>query len=126
MATQIDIRELAAAVKAKRGNRGLRAVAEEIGEVSASTLSRVEQGKIPDLDSYMRICHWLGMPADHFRRRTGGEEAPAHASEMSTRDMVAAHLKADRTLDPDTSEALIKMIRFAYEAMGKGEIGKGE
>jgi hypothetical protein len=36
-------------VKSKRASRGLRAVAHEIGNVSASTLPRIEQGSIPNV-----------------------------------------------------------------------------
>jgi len=46
------------AIKARRGHRSLREVAEEIG-VSASTLSRIENGSVPELDSYVKISAWL-------------------------------------------------------------------
>jgi transcriptional regulator with XRE-family HTH domain len=124
MASQIDIRELAAVLKARRGKMGLRTLAEEIGGVSAPTLSRIEQGKVPDLDTYLRICRWLQVPADRFRTEGGGkfgEEAG-----METKDVVAAHLRADRELDPETSEALIRMIRLAYDAAARGELDKNK
>jgi len=50
MAGDINVRELAALVRSKRGLRGLRATAQEIG-ISAATLSRVEQAKTPDLET---------------------------------------------------------------------------
>src|SRR5689334_14539621 len=88
MASEIDIHELAKSIRAKRGKRGLRAVAEEIGGVSASTLSRIEQGKVPDLDTFIRLCKWLGVPADRFT--TNAEQAAKE--DISTSDIVAAHL----------------------------------
>ena len=46
----------------KRGGRGIRAVAKEIG-VSPSTLSRVENGHLPDLENYRKICAgWASNP----------------------------------------------------------------
>ncbi len=131
MAEQINFRDLAAMVRAKRGKRGLRDVARDIGEVSASTLSRIEQGKVPDLGTFTRICQWLGVPSERFM--IGAEHSPGVAestapyfpnSSIHTPDIVAAYLRADRTLDPDTAEALVKMIQLAYAAADRGELGK--
>lgn len=130
MATTINIRELAAMLRARRGQRGLRAVAQEIGGISASTLSRVEQGKIPDLDTFLRLCRWLGVSPEQF---TTGKEEQMQATSSSAppdpdmrRDIITAHLRADRTLDPETAEALVTMIRLAYEAVERGELGRGK
>jgi transcriptional regulator with XRE-family HTH domain len=113
MTSEIDIQELARSIRAKRGDRGLRAIAKEItetiGEVSASTLSRVEQGKVPDLDTFIRLCKWLGLSTSDFAML----ETDLN-SEGKTLDVVAAHLRADRTLDSKTVEALVTMIQMAY------------
>jgi len=45
-------------VKAKRGSGGIRCAAKEIG-ISAATLSRIENGKLPDLLNFAKICRWL-------------------------------------------------------------------
>jgi transcriptional regulator with XRE-family HTH domain len=107
---QFDIKKLAALVQTKRGERGLRETAKDIGGVSASTLSRIEQGNVPDLETFMRLTSWLGVSADDFligqarlRQKTGGE-------------LCEAHLRADRTLPPEAIDALAQMIRFAYKA----------
>jgi hypothetical protein len=50
MKSSLDIEKLSSLVRSKRGNKGLRDIAKEIGNVSSSTLSRVENGKIPDID----------------------------------------------------------------------------
>ncbi len=39
---------------------------EEIGDVSAATLSRIEQGKIPRCDTFIKICKWLDVTTDTF------------------------------------------------------------
>lgn len=121
MANEIDIGELARMIRAKRGTRGLRAIANEIGDVSASTLSRIEQGKVPDLDTFIRLCKWLGVSADHF---TVTREPISTEEKSSTQDVIAAHLRADRALDPQTAEALVKMIQIAYAAVDSGHLGK--
>src|SRR5437016_14106668 len=113
MSEGVDIRRLSALVRAKRGDRGLRSVAQEIGDVSASTLSRIEQGKVPDLDTFLRLCRWLGVSADEFMQSPA---VTAPEAEVGRMDVIAAHLRADRTLDRATARALERMIHLAYEA----------
>lgn len=62
MVSYLDIERLASLVRSKRGSRGLRETAKEIGNVSPSTLSRVENGKTPDMDTFLAICDWLEVP----------------------------------------------------------------
>ena len=105
-------------LKTKRAGRGLRTVADEIGGVSASTLSRIEQGNVPDLETFMRICQWLGVSADEFRPK--GAHGPS-ADVPEPAEVIEAHLRADRTLPPDAVDALSQMIRFAYKAAKAGK-----
>lgn len=106
---------LADMIKAKRGNRGLRETAQEIGGVSAPTLSRIENGNLPDIDTYFRICKWLDVPTDYFTA-----EAKNTSKKIgSTKKEVIAHLRADKTLPPSTAEALIEMINLAYAKINK-------
>ena len=111
MTNHIDMGRLSEALKAKRGNRGLRAVADEIteniGQVSASTLSRIEQGKIPDLDTFVKVCKWIGISTEQFL--AGVENVKSDSAKV-----IEAHLRADRTLDPKTITAISEMIRLAY------------
>jgi transcriptional regulator with XRE-family HTH domain len=100
-------------VIAKRDGRGLRATAAEIGGVSASTLSRIEQGKVPDLDTFLRLCRWLGVSPEEF---TEGPPIKAAEDDGQRVDVIAAHLRADRTLDRATARALERMVRLAYQA----------
>lgn len=126
MSGEIDIYELASQLRAKRGRRGLREVAEEIGGVSASTLSRVEQGKIPDLDTFVRICRWLDVSMDTFIIKDvqpGSEESSlSGVVSQASPQVLTVHLRADKTLDPKTAKALAHLIQLAYEAIEQGEI----
>jgi len=111
MAT-IDIEKLAQLVKSKRGSRNLREIATEIKnevgeEVSISTLSRIEQGKIPDLSTYMKICEWLNVSPNEFSLND-------EKKEKSHKEEIFFHLRADQSLSPEISEALSKMIEIAY------------
>ncbi len=115
----VDSHRLAARVIAKRGTRGLRATAKEIGGISPSTLSRVEAGKVPDLDTFLRLCDWLEASPEEF---TGKSRSGVVGDETPRLEVIAAHLRADRTLDRETARALERMVRLAYEAAAAGRL----
>jgi transcriptional regulator with XRE-family HTH domain len=104
MSNSLDTLKFSEMIKSKRGKTGLRQLATEIG-ISASTLSRVEQGNLPDIDTYIKLCEWLGVSTDYFT---------TNQNVSDTQNDVVAHLRADRTLPPATAEALIQMIKIAY------------
>ena len=106
MQSTLNTELLAGMLKNKRGNKGLRAVADEIGGVSFATLSRIEQGKVPDVDTFIRICKWLEVIKD----------AHSAAAAVSTKDHVVAHLRADKALSNTMSDMLINMINMAYNS----------
>ena len=113
--SELDTEKLAALVRAKRGKQGLREAAAD-AKVSPSTLSRVEQGKVPDIDTFARLCSWLGVtPADLLPRLASVHDKP-HEVERTTPELVEMHLRADRLLDRDTADALVTMVRLAYAA----------
>ena len=115
----VDFKKFAAMLKAKRAARGLRQAAEEIGGVSSSTLSRIEQGNVPDLETFMRICRWLGVSADEFRPKATIKDS---GEPPEPEEVIEAHLRADRTLPPEAIDALAQMIRFAYKAAKAGKL----
>lgn len=108
MSTTLNSDLLAGMVKEKRGKRGLRDVSTEIGDVSPATLSRIEQGKIPDVDTFIKLCKWLGTPTDTFIVDHTGVEI------KSNKEHIVAHLRADKELEPSTIQMLLKMIDLAY------------
>jgi transcriptional regulator with XRE-family HTH domain len=122
MVEQLNLTEFAAMVRTKRDGHGLRATATEIGEVSPSTLSRIEQGKVPDLDTFMRICRWLGVSPERFMSTTGQLQSSPGPNHVDAAEKIAVHLRADRTLDPKTADALVQMIRLAYDAAKHGKL----
>lgn len=109
MSKSLDTNKLADLLRSKRGSKGLRLIASEIGGVSASTLSRIEQGNLPDIETFLRICDWLEVTPDFFTKNEAMNGKPS-------KNQVIAHLRADRTLPPATAEALIQMINLAYES----------
>lgn len=52
--------KLGAALREKRGKKGLREVAEESG-ISLATFSRIENGSAVDIDTFQLAMRWLGI-----------------------------------------------------------------
>lgn len=100
---------LSSMVRAHRNEKVLRDAAREIGGISPSTLSRIEQGHIPDVETFIKVCQWLGEPTETF-------VIPAEQSSRanSGQQKIIAHLRADKALSPKTVEMLVKVIELAY------------
>jgi transcriptional regulator with XRE-family HTH domain len=108
MANYLDIEKLASLVRTKRRERGLREVSKEIGTVSPSTISRVENGKVPDIDTFLILCDWLDVsPAALL-----GDDRVREVE--STPDRIAFLLQSDSNLDPSIANALALLIKAAY------------
>lgn len=108
MSRAINTQKLAEMVKSKRNRKGLRETATEIGDISASTLSRIEQGKLPDVETYIKLCDWLEVSPDQFKYSQ-------NKSSVKTEKEIIAHLRADKNLKTETANSLINMIELAYK-----------
>jgi transcriptional regulator with XRE-family HTH domain len=98
---------LARRIQEKRAGMGIRDAAREVG-VSPATLSRVENKKIPDLETFGKICRWLGDdPGQYLGLSTQGGEAPR----------AQVHFKKGTAIEPDTAAALARMILLAQQAL---------
>src|SRR5947208_14881104 len=115
----VNTSELGDAMRRRREQQGmsLRDVAEETG-VSASTLSRIENGTgKPDADNIARLASWLDMPIERVLHHgpRGAEPKPVvYYPHESTPEIVEAHLRADKHLTPETAKALSELFRVAY------------
>lgn len=107
MSTWFDTRALAACLRTKRGNRGLREVASEIRTVSIATLSRVERGAVPDLETFLRLCDWLQMPTSTFLRSNV-------ASHNEIVHLIEQALTEDGILAPHVIQAFVALIRAVH------------
>lgn len=113
MSSSINFGKLAAMMKAKRQGRGLREVAEEIGDVSPSTLSRIEGERVNDMamSTFLLICDWLGaMPTDLIVSDTSD-----NPPEIGSEDELYLQLRASKELNPKTAEILAEMLKAAYQ-----------
>lgn len=103
-------------LKEQRGDRGVREVGKEIG-ISHATLSRVERGFLPDLETFRKVCEWLGVdPGEVLRAKPRGPSAPPS---------VAVHFKKDSALAPETAQALARLILAAQRALMAAESERG-
>jgi transcriptional regulator with XRE-family HTH domain len=86
--------------------------------VSASTLSRIENGTgKPDADNIARLAAWLDMPIErvmHGHRGAAEPKPVVYYPHESTPEIVEAHLRADKHLTPETARALSELFRVAY------------
>src|SRR5258706_15170917 len=105
MSSQLDMELFAAYLKARRGDMGLREAVQQIGDISPATLSRIENGRIPDMDVFLRLCDWIGLPAETFVKRETDV-----TTEPKTIEVIEAHLRADRNLDHAAAEAIANMV----------------
>lgn len=94
----------------KRGSMGVRAAAKEIG-ISAATLSRVENGYLPDLQNFSLICQWLGIDPNKILGFTSTRTSDNDAIRASV------HFRKEKTTSPETAAALAKMILHVQRAL---------
>ena len=108
---QFDVSALHAALDSERRSRRLawKEVAEESG-ISASTLTRLSQGRQPDVNSLAALVRWLGMSADHFIGCRSSEEFGA-ASPLA---QISTIIHRDPNLNDDAATALEELVRATY------------
>jgi transcriptional regulator with XRE-family HTH domain len=103
------ISDLARLLVAKRGSRGVRAAALE-AEVSPSTFSRVENGHMPDLETFAKLCRWLDRDPREF---LGLDSEHGEADRPSA----VVHFKKKKTVSMETAKALGELILAAQRAI---------
>jgi transcriptional regulator with XRE-family HTH domain len=82
--------------------------------VSASTLTRMAQGKRPDVDGLAALGAWSGLKTDDYVR---SEEEDRPAGEPLA--MISTYLRSDRNLTPEAATALDELIKATYERLRK-------
>ena len=100
------------AINSTRQSRNLtwKQVATETG-VSASTLTRMAQGKRPDVDGLAALLSWSGLKADGFLLSDSVQSEPEPLA------MVSTYLRAHKNLTPEGAAALDQVVRATYEAL---------
>ncbi len=93
----------------KRGSRGVRAAAAD-ARVSTATFSRVENGHMPDLQTFAKLCKWLGRDPREFlgiETNDGAQVTPA----------AVVHFKKKKSVKMEPAAALGVLILAAQRAL---------
>lgn len=108
MKATFDNEKFYAALDAQRRTRGLtwKQVAAESG-VSASTLTRMAQGKRPDVDGLAALLAWGGLNADSFM-----ESDPTASIDPLTQMTLLVH--GDQRLSAENKTMIEGVLRAVY------------
>jgi transcriptional regulator with XRE-family HTH domain len=99
-----------AALNATRQARDLtwKQLAEQ-AKVSPSTLTRVGQGKRPDVDSFAALTSWAGLDPEDF--------IPVAAAPAEPLSEISLLLRRDPNLSPQAAEMLDELLKATYERL---------
>lgn len=112
-------KRLALLVKQKRlrDGIGVNQAAKACG-VCASTISRIEHLKLPNLPdgkTLLKLGQWLGVPVSQLLGDVGVIRSDASPLGASPPEVLEVHLRADKKLTPEAAAALSKMFQVLYE-----------
>ncbi len=81
-------------------------------KVSASTLTRMGQGRRPDVDSLASLTSWAGISADDFVKGK-------RKRKPETLAMISTYLRGDPNLSPEAARMLETIVKTTYEQLRK-------
>jgi transcriptional regulator with XRE-family HTH domain len=113
MRDQFDHEGFFEALDSQRLSRGKtwKQVAEETG-ISASTLTRMAQGKRPDVDGLAALLRWSGLKAESF---IGGEAEPVR----DPLAQISTILRGDPRLSAAGRKTIESVLRATYQGLSK-------
>lgn len=115
MTYELDTAKLATMVRGQRANRTLRDIATELGDVSASTLHRLEAGKCPDMGVFLRICRWLKVePNQFFKESIRNNETSGQSAPIYSQGQIVDLIRSDAVLTPVAANILVAIVNAAY------------
>ena len=105
-----DTQAFFSALNAAREARDItwKALASEAG-VSASTLTRVGQGKRPDVDSFAALVAWAGLKPQDFIAVSSRESEPLAE--------ISVLLRRDPHLNDEAATALDELLKATYKRL---------
>jgi len=95
-----------------RGDKGVRAFARELG-ISPATLSRIESGKLPDLETFAKLCSALQIDPSEILEV--GELPKAQLASSSAASTTAVHFRSDAQYSVEAAKDLAALILAAQE-----------
>ena len=79
--------------------------------VSASTLTRMAQGRRPDVDGLAALVSWSGLKSDDFVR------SDTRQGESEPLAMISTYLRSDKNLTPEAAAALDEVVKATYDRL---------
>jgi hypothetical protein len=64
---------------------------------------------LPDVETFIRLCQWLGVSTDTFIIGNDFEK-----TELSEKDQLVYQLRSSQELDSDTINAMVHMVDIAF------------
>ena len=124
-AMNVRIVMLGALIRSRRGNAGIRETAKQIG-ISIATLSRIENGRTPDLHTFAKLCKWAKVDPSFYLAYECGERddmsyddqtgdelmAQDEAQYMQERDEVESAYQRISELEAETASVLLENARL--------------
>lgn len=110
---KLDMEALMAALDAQRRALKIswRELARQAG-VSPSSLTRMQQGKNPDVNTFASLVQWLKLPAERFmlgEPRDDKQKTPTHPLAIAS-----TLLRGKKNMTPRATKALDELVRAAY------------
>ncbi|HVJ05874.1 MAG TPA: helix-turn-helix transcriptional regulator [Candidatus Saccharimonadales bacterium] len=108
----LNVEALIAALDSERSAKSIswRQLAKEAG-VSPSTLTRMQQGKSPDVNTFSALTQWLGTPAERFY--LDGTAAPQATDDPMA--VVSTLLRGRKKMNPKALAALQELVNAAFK-----------
>jgi transcriptional regulator with XRE-family HTH domain len=107
----LHLEALVAALDSERQAKDIswRQIATEAG-VSPSTLTRMQQGKSPDVNTFSALTTWLNTPAERFYTESGAE-----AAQNDPMAVVSTLLRGQKKMSPKAIKALTDLVSAAVK-----------
>ena len=108
----LQVESLVAALDSERKARGLswRQVAKE-ADVSPSTLTRMQQGKSPDVNTFSALTQWLGIAAERFY----AEQSPKPSIKEEPLAVFSTLLRGKKNMNAKALAALQELVTAAVK-----------
>lgn len=108
---QLQVEALVAALDSERHVRKLswRQLAGQAG-VSPSTLTRMQQGKSPDVNTFSALTKWLNIPAERFYTAPAAQNTPEDPMAV-----ISNLLRGKKNLNPKAMKALNELVSAAVK-----------
>lgn len=108
----IHVEALVAALDAERKAKSLswRQLAKAAG-VSPSTLTRMQQGKSPDVNTFSALTAWLNIPAERFY--TEQPHRPSQREDPMA--VISTLLRGKKKMNPKAFTALQELVNAAFK-----------